>query len=202
MVTAYTARYPQCRVELTLGDDTVDLITRDIDMSVRVGWLADSSNQARKIGSFRQLLVGSVASAEVISTFNNPEDITKLPFVANTALKEPLLWQFSRGEVERRAVRMQAAIAIDTTPGVLAAVQTNGGLSVPPDFLVGELVASGQLVHVLPEWSLPSGGIYVVYPAARFRPTKVTAFVAMLVETEKRKMHMMLSVGAFLQALT
>lgn len=191
VVTAYTARYPQCRVELTLGDDTVDLITRDIDMSVRVGWLADSSNQARKIGSFRQLLVGSVASAEVISTFNNPEDITKLPFVANMALKEPLLWQFSRGEVERRAVRMQAAIAIDTTPGVLEAVQTNGGLSVLPDFLVRDLIALKQLVQVLPEWHLPSGGIYVVYPAARFRPTKVTAFVAMLIETEKRKMHMM-----------
>ena len=70
------------------------------------------------------------------------------------ALKEPLLWQFSRGDLERRAVRMQAAIAIDTTPGVLAAVQTNGGLSVLPDFLVGDLVGSGQLVHVLPEWQL------------------------------------------------
>ena len=110
-----------------------------------------------------------------------------MPFVANITLKEPLLWQFSCGDLEKRVVRMRAAIAIDTTPGVLAAVQTNGGLSVLPDFLVGGLVASGQLIHVLPEWSLPSGGIHVVYPAARFRPAKVTAFVAMLVEEEKRK---------------
>ncbi len=189
VVTAYTARYPECHIELTLRDDTVDLITRDIDMAIRVGWLADSSNQARKIGSFRQLLVGSAASAELIRTFQAPEDITKLPFVANLALKEPLLWQFSRGDLERRAIRMRAAIAIDTTPGVLAAVQTNGGLSVLPDFLVGGLVASGQLIHVLPEWSLPSGGIHVVYPAARFRPAKVTTFVAMLLEEEKRKTH-------------
>ena len=189
VVTAYTARYPQCHAELMLRDDSIDLISRDIDMAIRVGWLADSSNQARKIGSFRQLLVGSEASAELISTLKKPEDITALPFVANLALKEPLLWQFSRGDREKRAVRMQATIAIDTTPGVLAAVQTNGGLSVLPDYLVGELVASGQLIHVLPEWSLPSGGIHVVYPAARFRPAKVTAFVAMLIEAEKHKTH-------------
>ena len=187
VVTAYTARYPACHVELTLRDDTVDLISREIDMAIRVGWLADSSHQARKIGSFRQLLVGSLAFAERISAVHEPEGLANLPFVANLALKEPLLWQFSRGDLDKRAVRMQAVIAIDTTPGVLAAVQTNGGLSVLPDFLVGDLVESGQLVHVLPEWHLPSGGIYVVYPAARFRPAKVTTFVAMLVEAEKRK---------------
>lgn len=187
VVTAYTARYPACHVELTLRDDTVDLISREIDMAIRVGWLADSSHQARKIGSFRQLLVGSLAFAELISAVHEPEGLAKLPFVANMALKEPLLWQFSRGDLDKRAVRMQAVIAIDTTPGVLAAVQTNGGLSVLPDFLVGDLVGSGQLVHVLPEWHLPSGGIYVVYPAARFRPAKVTTFVAMLIEAEKWK---------------
>ncbi len=187
VVTAYTARYPTCHVELTLRDNTVDLVSAEIDMAIRVGWLADSSLQARKIGSFRQLLVGSAAFAELISTIHDPDELGKLPFVANMALKESLLWEFSRGDIEKRAVRMQAAIGIDTTPGVLAAVQTDGGLSVLPDFLVGDLVGSGQLVHVLPDWHLPSGGIYVVYPAARFRPAKVTAFVAMLVEVEKRQ---------------
>jgi DNA-binding transcriptional LysR family regulator len=187
VVTDYINRYPACHVELALEDRTVDLLSGEIDMAIRIGWLADSSFQARKIGSFRQLLVGSASFADRISALQNPEDLTKLPFIANMALKEPLLWQFSRDDIKKRAVRMQAAIAIDTTPGVLAAVQANGGLSVLPDFLVGDLVVSGQLVHVLPEWRLPSGGIYVVYPAARFRPAKVTAFVAMLIEAGKRR---------------
>ena len=37
----------------------------------------------------------------------------------------------------------------------------------------------------MPDWTLRAGGIYVVYPPARFRPAKVTKFVEMLVETEK-----------------
>lgn len=187
VVTAFTARYPACRVEQTLGDQTVDLASGMVDMAIRVGWLADSSLQARKIASFRQLLVGPPALADRIGGARGPDDLATLPFIANLALREPLLWRFSRGDLEQRAVRMQASIAIDTTPGVLAAVRAGGGMSVLPDYLVAEDLAAGRLMHALPEWDLPSGGIHTVYPAARFRPPKVTAFVEMLIAAERKK---------------
>ena len=66
-------------------------------------------------------------------------------------------------------------------------VRAGGGLSVLPDFLVADELTSGRLIHVLPEWSLPSGGIFTVYPAARFRPRKVTAFVEMLIAAMQHK---------------
>ena len=186
VVTAFRARYPACRVEVTLSDETVDLVAGRIDMAIRLGWLVDSSLQARKIGSFGQVLVGAPALADRLATAHDPEDLATFPFIANMALREPLLWQFSRGDLERRAVRMQSSIAIDTTPGVLAAVRAGGGLSVLPDFLVANDLASGRLSLALPAWRLPSGGIYTVYPAARFRPPKVTAFVEMLIVAEQR----------------
>ncbi|MET3845645.1 DNA-binding transcriptional LysR family regulator [Bradyrhizobium sp. OAE829] len=187
VITAFAARHPACQVQLTLSDETVDLVSARIDMAIRVGWLADSSLQARKIGSFRQLLVGAPAFADRIAAARKPEDLATLPFIANMALREPLLWEFARGDLDRCTVRMQASIAIDTTPGVLAAVQAGGGLSVLPDFLVADDLASARLNHALPEWRLPAGGIYTVYPAARFRPRKVTAFVEMLVAAEQQK---------------
>ncbi|PAQ05299.1 hypothetical protein CIT26_31395 [Mesorhizobium temperatum] len=52
--------------------------------------------------------------------------------------------------------------------------RAGAGLSVLPDFLVREELAAGRLVQILPDWQLPSGGIYTVYPAARFRAPKVT----------------------------
>uniref|UniRef100_UPI001FF04260 LysR substrate-binding domain-containing protein n=1 Tax=Mesorhizobium mediterraneum TaxID=43617 RepID=UPI001FF04260 len=57
--------------------------------------------------------------------------------------------------------------------------------SVLPDFLVRDELAAGRLVQILPEWQLPSGGIYTGYPAARFRPPKVTRFIEMLVAAEQ-----------------
>ena len=186
VVTAFRARYPACRVALTLSDQTTDLVSGQMDLAIRVGWLTDSSLQARRIGTFRQLLVCSAEFAARI-TATEPHELAGLPFVANMALPEPLLWQFSREGAEGPTVRMEAAIAIDATPAVMAAVRLGGGLSVLPDFEVREELAAGRLVHLLTDWTLPSGGIHAVYPAARFRPRKVTAFVEMLIAAQHQK---------------
>ncbi len=184
LVSAFSACYPACRVELKLSDQMLDLVSGQMDMAIRVGWLSDSSQQARRIGTFQQLLVGR--SDPSLSAVTLPTDLAAAPFVANTALRDPLSWTFMRGE-EQHTVRMQAAIAIDTTQAVHEAVRAGSGLSVLPDYLVGGDVHDGRLVHMLPDWELPSGGIHVVFPAARYRPPKVTAFVEMLAQAERAR---------------
>ena len=186
LVTAFTARYADCKVELSLSDKMVDLVADSMDLAIRVGWLADSSLQARRIGAFRQYLVGTPELANKVAELNEPGDLPFLPFVANNALKEPLDWTFTRSAGgEARTVRFKADIAINTTPAVMEAVRQGGGLSVLPDFLVAADMARGRLVQVLPDWHLPSGGVYTVYPAARFRPPKVSAFVDLLIASVK-----------------
>src|SRR4051812_25845545 len=54
LVAAFSRRYGDCKVELNLSDTMVDLVAENMDLAIRVGWLADSSMQARRIGSFRQ----------------------------------------------------------------------------------------------------------------------------------------------------
>lgn len=185
IVAAFTARFPDCKVELNLSDKAVDLIADNMDLAIRVGWLADSSLQARRIGSFKQLLVGSPQFANRIAPLRDPKDLPALPFVANAALREPLEWTFTDNDGEIRTVKFQSGIAINTTPAVMEAVRHGGGMSVLPDFLALGEISSGNLIPVLPAWHLPSGGIYTVYPAARFRPPKVTAFVDMLASAVK-----------------
>ncbi|MEW4398707.1 LysR family transcriptional regulator [Agrobacterium tumefaciens] len=185
VVTAFTRRYPECRVELNLSDTTVDLLAENMDLAIRVGWLEDSSLQARRIGGFRQLLVGSPQLATEIQSIQRPADYRAVPFVSNSALREPLDWTFTHPDGEVQTVRFEASIAINMTPAVMNAVRSGAGLSVLPDFLATSGLADGELVCVLPEWRLPSGGVYTVYPAARFRPPKVTAFVDMLIESLK-----------------
>ncbi len=186
VMATFVARHPACQVELLLSDAKIDLISHQIDLSVRVGWLEDSGARARRIGVFQQLLVATPALLRRFPTAE-PNDLTSWPFVANTALKEPLQWQFSRSARERRGVRTRATISVNATPAALAATLAGRGASILPDFLVAEELEAGRLVHVLPEWKLPAGGIHVVYPASRFRPPKVTAFVALLAEHDKRR---------------
>ena len=100
-----------------------------------------------------------------------------------------LRWNFSRNEIERLAVNVQASIFLDATLAVREAVCEGAGLSVLPDYAIADDLAAGRLIQVLPQWRLPSGGIHAVFPAARFRPAKVRAFVDLLADREQQRQH-------------
>lgn len=180
----FSRRHRGCQVALTLSDQTMDIAAGDLDMAIRVGWLVDSGLQARRLQGFRQLLVAAPGFADQVRRLVRPEDIRELPFVANAALREPLEWRFSSVE-ETVPIRVQAAVTIDATLAVRVAVLKGLGLSILPDFLVRDDLEVGRLLHVLPGWRLPDGGVHAVFPAARYRPRKVTAFVEMLIQAAR-----------------
>lgn len=184
-MAAFMQRFPACKVDAVFSDKALDLMTGNIELAIRVGWLAETGLQARKIGSFRQLLVASPAMRPRLAELTSPEGIAELPFVANTALRTPLKWSFSRDEIEHHTVMVHPVALLDATLAVREAVLQGIGLAVLPDFAVEGEIASGRLLHVLPQWRLPSGGIHAVFPAARFRPAKVRAFVDLLVAAER-----------------
>ena len=181
-ITAFCRRYPQCKVDASLSDQSLDLMDGQVELAIRVGWLTELHLQARQIGSFRQLLVASPVWAQQLASVQEPQQLATLPFVANTALRDPLHWSFSRSALERQNVSMPSVLSLNATMAVREAVRHGAGLSVLPDYTVAEDLQSGRLVQVLPDWKLPSGGIHAVFPAARFRPVKVHAFVELLQE--------------------
>lgn len=183
-IVAFMQRYPACKVDAIMSDQTLNLMTGNIELAIRVGWLAETGLQARKIGAFRQLLVAPPAMARQVATLTQPGELVGLPFVANTALRDNLRWDFARDGAERQAVTMQASIFLDATLAVREAVCQGAGLSVLPDYAIADHLATGRLIQVLPQWELPSGGIHAVFPAARFRPAKVRAFVDLLAGRE------------------
>lgn len=178
-IAEFTKRHPACKVDAVLSDQMVDMVAGGIELAIRVGWLTDTTLQARRIGSFRQLLVAAPSLARQVARTSRPKDLEQLPFVANTALREPCKWTFAQ-EKERQIVKMRASIFLDATLGVREAVFQGAGLAVMPDFVVADDLAKKRLIAVLPQWQLPSGGIHAVFPSAQFRPAKVRAFVDLL----------------------
>jgi DNA-binding transcriptional LysR family regulator len=187
VIAEFMRRYPACQVDARLSDQTLNIMSGQLELAIRVGWLPETGLQARRIGTFRQLLVASPALGPLVSGITRPEGIAALPFVANTALRDHVRWHFALNEIERQVVHVQAALFLDATLAVREAVCSGAGLSVLPDYAVANDLASGRLIHVLPQWQLPSGGIHAVFPAARFRPAKVRAFVDLLARTEQQR---------------
>lgn len=179
-ITEFLKRYPGCRADLRFNDRIVDILTGEFDFSIRVGWLTDSSLHARRIGTFRELLVASPSLAGKLKKIRSPEGLSSLPFVANMALPNPNV----RTLTHRTGTQVQfngiATLAIDSTRGVHAALLAGEGLAILTDFVADDDIAAGRLVHVLPQWKLPEGGIYAVFPSARFRAPRATVFIDLL----------------------
>lgn len=185
VVAAYRRRYPDCQVELFLGDDHSDLMAGELDLAIRIGWLRDSGLMARKLGVFKQFLVGSGDTVSQIDHIRHPDDLAGIGFIANTALSEPLHWQFENNAGQRVSVKLKSDLSIDSAPAIMEAVRDGAGLAILPDYLVRKDLAAGRLRQMFADWQLPEGGIYAVLPASKFRAAKVTAFIDMLQRAEK-----------------
>lgn len=180
VVAGFRRKYPECKVELHLGDSHSDLMSGDLDLAIRVGWLRDSGLIARKIGGFQQLLVGAAKDAAQLSAIAHPDDLQALDFIANMSLPDPLQWAFVNEAKQSVSVKLESSLSIDSAPAILEAVKGGAGVAILPDFLVRKDLHNNLLTQILPQWTLPEGGIFAVYPASKFRPVKVTAFVDML----------------------
>jgi len=185
-LAAFLKRFPNVGIEVKFDDALLDLVDADVDVAIRLGWLADSALHARRLGSFRQVLACAPALANGASGALSPAALAALPWIGNRLLRHPLEWTFARGE-EKVTVTGRAAIMADKTAATHACVLAGAGVAVLPDFVVRQDLEDGRLLHLLPEWTLPEGGIYAVYPEARFRTARVRRFIEVLAEAERER---------------
>lgn len=167
--------YPELKVEILSSDQRVDMVAEGIDLAIRAGQLTDSSHRAASIARFEEWLVAAPGLFRDRLP-QSPAELARAAFVGLSVLPNPLYWTFTRdGETETR--RFDPAIMANTTSAVLAAVRADAGVAILPDYNVANEVAAGRLVRLLPDWKLPGGGIYAVFPATARRPQKVSVFI-------------------------
>lgn len=186
VMASYLSAYPHMRVEAIFDDAVSNLVDEQIDLGIRVGWLTDSSNQARRLGTIGQVVVASPAFAATLPADANPRQARSLAWVGNAQLRGIGQWLFSR-DGETVLTELNPVVICDKSPAVYACVLAGIGLGIFPDYAVDEDIAAGRLVRIFADWTLPTGGIHAVFPPARFRPAKVRAFVDLLVSAEKRR---------------
>jgi DNA-binding transcriptional LysR family regulator len=177
LVAAFGRLHPQLQLELRSSDRVSDLLREGIDVAIRMGWLRDSTLRATRIGGFGQQVVASPAYLRRAGLPRRPEDLAKLEWVALTLLPTPLTWRFSGPKDELRTVRMTGRLRCDSAATLRALLLEGAGVSVLDRPSSDALVRSGRLVRLLPEWSLPEGGIFAVYAPGRQVQPNVRAFI-------------------------
>ena len=94
LVAAFSARYPNIVVDLTLGDEVVDILGGQADVALRFSHLPDSSLSARAIGETGQVVVASPDYLARRGTPLVPGDLTKHDCIRYMYGDGADVWQF------------------------------------------------------------------------------------------------------------
>lgn len=179
-LVALRQAHPELSIELVANDRLVNLLAEGVDVAIRVGRLADSSHRAVKISSYVRWVV---ASPEFVAAWGEPATpaaLTGMPFVGTAVLPKPLTMSLENSRGRKQTVRFAPGFLADTAPACRAATLAGGGVAFLTNFSVGEDVAAGRLIRLLPDWASPPAGIHALFPPARYPSAKVRAFVDVL----------------------
>ncbi|MBT2746312.1 MULTISPECIES: LysR family transcriptional regulator [unclassified Lysobacter] len=179
---AFLDRYPGISLDVQFDDRFVDLIGAGFDAAIRIGALSDSRLVARRIAETRRILVASPDYLHRRGAPAAPAELIDHDCLHYTLFRDTPTWEFQR---DREPLRVPVRGRLKANYGVplVDAAVRGGGILQTATFAVAHELASGELVEVMPDWSLLPIGIYAVYPGREYRPRKVEAFIDFLEET-------------------
>ncbi len=179
----FARRYPGVSVTLCSSDEQINLVAEGFDMAIRLGAMTDSTLKSRKIGTFERVLVAAPAYLETVGTLSSPADLARCNFVLLDMLPERFC--LVRAEEQVTVQPEQSRLLVNSISGARSALLAGLGIQKMPLSEVGADLASGKLVEVLPDWSLATSNIYVVWPESSRRGTLVGLFLEALLETSR-----------------
>lgn len=182
----FQAQHPATTVEMVLTDRRMDLISEGLDFSVRVGELQNSAMIARHVGTYRLTLVASPVHIERHGMPVSPTELAGARCLINLNMSPRNRWPFAR-DGRREVAEVQGGLQIDNGEALRSALLEHAGIAYMPLDLVGDDLASGRLVRVMPDWETMTLPIHLLHPSRR-----VTRRVAALMEaiaTELKRTH-------------
>ncbi len=181
-LTGFMQRHPAITVDIHLNDGLIDLVGHGIDVAIRVGELADSSVIARTVGMTARVvcasrdLVQRWAEAGIVP--QHPDDLAKVPCVVYySETTRHHTWAFNGPDGNATRVRVCGPVETNCAEVVRLSVASGVGVSYSPQWLFADLLASGEVVALLPHWQTTQVPLHLVMPPHRQHSSKVRAFV-------------------------
>jgi DNA-binding transcriptional LysR family regulator len=181
IVERFLRAYPRASVELTVTNRLVDLVAEGIDMAVRIGPLDDSSLTARRFHSSRAGLYAAPSYLRRRGVPKTPADLAEHDLLRFSRLPETLSLRSGGDQV---FIDFRGRFATDDLDNLRTFVARGAGIGLLPEFLGEELAKTSAVSRLLPDYVSPMRTIYFVFPAQKFVPQTVRAFIGLAVDDD------------------
>ena len=178
VIGSFLERYPQVQLDVMLVNRRVDLVSEGIDVALRVRELGDEDPLlvTRRLRQAQMVMVASPAFLQE-RQIERPDDLKSVPVLG--ALESDRLVHLRMLDQQGHATELslEARLGIDDFVVRKACTLAGLGFTLLPMMYCEQELQSGQLVQLLPDWSLPGGWLLAVYPHRRGLLPAVRAWI-------------------------
>ncbi len=180
---AFTARYPEVKVVMTMGDRFVDLSEEEVDVILRIGALADSAMVARRIYDARFV---TCASPEYLARYGlpkSPRDLAQHNCLGyfSASLGRSARWNYRKGK-EELTHAPEGAVHMNNPEALVDLAAAGAGIICVLETGLLRAIREKRLVPILEDWEAPVMPVSVLYWPSRHLSAKVRVFVDFVTE--------------------
>ena len=178
--------YPDIAVDLHLSDEQVDLIVGGFDAALRIAVLEDSSLVAKRLAPARRFIVAAPSYLAHYGRPRHPDDLAAHPCLGYAYRAKRDVWRFTNKAGGDATVTPVGPLRVTNVDALIPTLLAGLAIAELPEFIAFDLLRTGQVEALLPDWSMTLGGLYFVTPTARARSAKVEALSSFLTERLSR----------------
>lgn len=164
----FLQQYPAVNVEMQVSDQAVDLIEDRIDVAVRISNRVDPVLIARRLGWCRSVLCAAPAYLASRALPQSPTDLAAHRCLTYSRFGGSH-WRLT-GPQGMEEVAVSGGFSTNDSLSVLKAALGGAGIAMLPTFVSSDLIASGALVAVLPDYQPETLAIQALYTSRRQMP--------------------------------
>jgi DNA-binding transcriptional LysR family regulator len=180
VVAEFLARYPDVKVDLSMGERAVDIIDEGYDIAVRLTPPPDSSLIVRSLATWRHVLCCSPAYLEKHGRPQQLSDLSDRNCVRHVLYPFEDEWRFVDRKGAPASVRVSGNLISNSGDTLRMAALQGVGVCLAPGFLIHADLEEGRLVRLLPEYRTVEFAMNAVYPHRHHLSAKVRTFIDML----------------------
>lgn len=182
LVGNFVGQHPSVEVDLVLSDRQVNPIEEGFDITVRVGAYQESTGLIVKDVAETQMML--CAAPGYLSRHGNPsepQDLTNHNCLRYGHRLSVESWLLSAPDGEQKT-SVRGRLAVNNGEVLANAAVAGAGIVALPEFIVGKSLERGELLRVLPGFSMAPLTLSLIYPAHRFLTRSVRLFTERFVD--------------------
>ena len=160
----FALEYQKVELSLDLSESRRDLILDGFDIAIRAGEMKDSSLKAQKLFQFERLLVASPAYINSQPTPNSPKDLSDWNWLELAPVPHNKT-EFRNGRKRQSVQKKKSRIRVNNAQALSQLARAGTGLAIVPEYFAKPYTDTGELEHILADWTVSPINVFAVWPS-------------------------------------